>query len=103
MNQHAKNILIHQKTIKLIDFGLSKKIAEETNNVSKNAAEESNNVSEIIGIVPYVDPKGLSESRSYRLNKKSDIYSIGVLMWQISSGKQPFEGIKYDAVLAMDI
>jgi hypothetical protein len=24
------------------------------------------------------------------LNKKSDVYSIGVLMWQISSGRQPF-------------
>ena len=35
MNQHAKNILIHQKTIKLIDFGLSKKIAEVSSNVSK--------------------------------------------------------------------
>ena len=51
-----------------------------------------------------MDPKGLNEpSQSYKLNKRSDVYSIGVLMWQISSGKQPFEGIKYDEALVLDI
>ena len=40
-------------------------------------------------MVPYIDPKSLND-KHYKLNKKSDIYSIGVLMWQISSGRQPF-------------
>ncbi|CAI2177758.1 4632_t:CDS:2 [Funneliformis geosporum] len=44
---HAKNILVHQKTIKLANFSLSKKIAEESSNASK-----------IFGMIPYVDPKG---------------------------------------------
>ncbi len=65
----------------MADFGLSKKISEASNNVSK-----------VFGIVPYVDPKGLNDP-SYELDKKSDIYSIGVLMWQISSGHQPFPGV----------
>ena len=100
-SQHAKNILIHQKAIKLIDFGLSKKIDKES---SKIISEASSNVSKVFGIIPYVDPKGLKEpSQSYKLNKKSDVYSIGVLMWQISSGKQPFEGIEYDEALVLDI
>ncbi|CAI2182714.1 7009_t:CDS:2 [Funneliformis geosporum] len=79
---HANNILVHQKTIKLADFGLSKKIAEE-----------SNNISNIFGVFPYIDPKGL-ENPKYKLNKLSDIYSIGVLMWQISSGYLPFSKIE---------
>jgi serine/threonine protein kinase len=28
--------------------------------------------------------------QNYKLNEKSDIYSIGVLLWEISSGKRPF-------------
>ncbi len=53
----------------------------------------------------YVDPKGLEckKSSPYRLNKKSDVYSIGVLLWELSSGKKPFVDTKYDEFLAMKI
>ncbi|KAF0476163.1 kinase-like protein [Gigaspora margarita] len=27
-------------------------------------------------------------------NKKSDIYSFGVILWEISSGRPPFESVK---------
>jgi serine/threonine protein kinase len=47
-----------------------------------------------MGVLPYVDPNYFhnndNQSKIYKLNKKSDVYSIGVLMWQISSGHQPF-------------
>ena len=61
------------------------------------------------------DPKSFIRRRStynnnqttqiYSLNEKSDIYSIGVLFWEISSGKPPFysEGKQYDVGLALDI
>ncbi|POG65679.1 kinase-like domain-containing protein, partial [Rhizophagus irregularis DAOM 181602=DAOM 197198] len=41
----------------------------------------------------------------YSLNKKSDVYSVGVLLWEISSGKPPFyvEGESYDCGLAFQI
>ena len=91
--KHANNVLVHQKNIKLGDFGLSKKIAEA-----------SSNTSEVFGVIPYMDPKKIS-NKNYKLNKKSDIYSIGVIMWQISSGYRPFytEGIEYDVCLALAI
>ncbi|RIA91909.1 kinase-like domain-containing protein, partial [Glomus cerebriforme] len=52
-------------------------------------AESSSNTSKILGVIPYVDPK-IFNNPSYKLNKKSDVYSVGVLIWQISSGYQPF-------------
>ncbi|CAB4379636.1 unnamed protein product [Rhizophagus irregularis] len=39
----------------------------------------------------------------YLLNKKSDIYSIGVLLWEISSCQPPFHSIPYDVGLALSI
>src|SRR5688572_26858158 len=97
--KHAGNILIHQKNIKLADFGLSKKITESSN-------DTSNDRSKIRGIIPYVDPKRFNQvqGQSYKLNKKSDVYSVGVLLWQISSGRQPFdEGNNYDGRLVLII
>ncbi len=38
----------------------------------------------------------------YSLNEKSDVYSIGVLLWEISGGRPPF-GVSYDVNLAIQI
>ncbi|RIA86515.1 kinase-like domain-containing protein, partial [Glomus cerebriforme] len=92
---HANNILVHQRNIKLADFGLSKKITEVSSNTTR-----------IFGIIPYIDPKSFDDQRKYELNEQSDVYSIGVLMWQISSGYQPFyyaDNINYDVSLALAI
>jgi hypothetical protein len=42
------------------------------------------------GIMPYVDPK-FFEIHSYRITEKSDIYSLGVLFWELTSRKSPFD------------
>ncbi|RGB40299.1 kinase-like domain-containing protein [Rhizophagus diaphanus] len=43
--------------------------------------------------------------RKYKLNKMSDVYSVGVLLWEISSGRLPFytEGEQYDISLIYEI
>ena len=73
------------------DFGLSKRIEEA-----------SKSQSDLFGVVPYIDPKKFIK-RSYSLNKKSDIYSIGVLLWEISNGYPPFGDESYDVDLAIQI
>jgi hypothetical protein len=63
-------------------------------------------------MVPYIDPKSFNRQRNnnqstqiYSLNEKSDIYSFGVLLWEISNGEPPFhvEGVQYDIDLALEI
>ena len=54
-------------------------------------------------MIPYVDPKKFVSIEPYSLNKKSDVYSIGVLLWEISSGQSPFKDEMYDANLATQI
>ncbi|EXX59279.1 hypothetical protein RirG_190500 [Rhizophagus irregularis DAOM 197198w] len=69
-------MIIH--TIKIADLGLSKQLAEM-----------SHGINEIKG-VPYIDPQAF-KNNEYKLDKKSDVYSVGVLLWEISSERPPFE------------
>ncbi|RIA92876.1 kinase-like domain-containing protein [Glomus cerebriforme] len=89
---HAQNVLVHQNKIKLADFGLSRKITDKSLTDARP------------GVVPYVDPKYLdNKNQPYILDEKFDVYSVGVLLWQISSGHRPFFTEKYDIDLILDI
>ncbi|RIB04416.1 kinase-like domain-containing protein [Gigaspora rosea] len=43
---------------------------------------------EFCGVIPFIDPRKLKDQK-YPYDKKSDVYSIGVLLWEISSNGQP--------------
>ncbi|CAB4379819.1 unnamed protein product [Rhizophagus irregularis] len=91
---NSSNILVHQHDIKLADFGLSKRLDESSRLQSK-----------VFGVIPYTDPKKFSKRGTHKSNEKSDVYSVGVLLWEISSGRKPFyiEDEPYDIDLVMEI
>ncbi|CAI2187276.1 15493_t:CDS:2 [Funneliformis geosporum] len=98
---HSGNILIRQGMIKLADFGLSKRFETSIKQQSR-----------VFGVLPYIDPKSFNRhkmsdngSKQFILNEKSDVYSVGVLLWEISSGRPPFgvEDGNYDIALAIKI
>ena len=59
--------------------------------MSKRIDESSNPQSNLRGTIYYIYPKKLNDSQPYSLNEKSDVYSVGVLLWEISSGQPPFK------------
>ncbi|PKC68974.1 kinase-like protein [Rhizophagus irregularis] len=76
---HSKNILVNNGKLIIADFGLSKKLAEVITNSAGNR----------YGVVEYVEPQCF-KNINYKKDKKSDIYSLGVLLWEISSGRRPY-------------
>ncbi|PKY61635.1 kinase-like protein, partial [Rhizophagus irregularis] len=71
---HPNNILIQKDTIKLADFG-------------RSCLKGSDSNTEVRGVIPYMDPKFFEpQNHSYHvLTEKSDIYSLGVLLWELTS------------------
>ena len=70
--------MIHKGIPKISDFGAGKEIGVTTSH--KNG---------IMGAICYLDPQR-HKSKNYKLQKSSDIYSLGVVFWQIFSGRKPF-------------
>ncbi|CAG8779659.1 19414_t:CDS:2, partial [Cetraspora pellucida] len=85
---HCKNILIDDDTkVFISDFGIS-------------SSEDSPTSNEIIGVLPYIAPEVLSGGP---YTKQSDIYSFGIIMWDLTSRSQPFSNQSHDLDLAKNI
>src|SRR5438046_2861793 len=56
--------------------------------------------SSIYGNLPYIAPEVIAGKQT---TFASDIYSIAILMWEISSGQLPFNNYEHDYYLAMNI
>ncbi|CAB4418538.1 unnamed protein product [Rhizophagus irregularis] len=90
---HSKNILVNNGKLLIADFGLSKKLAEVTTSSMGNE----------MGMYEYIDPQCIKNIK-YKKDKKSDIYSLGVLLWEISSGGLPFHDYRSNRnILAIHI
>ncbi|MCH3923033.1 Stk1 family PASTA domain-containing Ser/Thr kinase [Limosilactobacillus sp.] len=75
-----QNILIDEnKNIKITDFGIA--VA-----VSQNSLTQTNT---LMGSVHYLSPE---QARGSIATKKSDIYSLGIILYELLTGKVPFEG-----------
>ena len=68
--------------------------------ISKSAIESSLDDREIYGIIPYVAPE-IFQGQKY--TKASDIYSFGMIMWELMTGRRPFWDYVHDTELIIKI
>ncbi|CAG8842116.1 44257_t:CDS:2, partial [Gigaspora margarita] len=73
----------------------SRKIFMNKGDIKIYIFKNKNTLPNIFKYVQYTDPQYLQNIETYKLNKSSDIYSIGVLLWEISSGIIPFKTESY--------
>ncbi|KAG9259965.1 receptor-interacting serine/threonine-protein kinase 4-like [Astyanax mexicanus] len=80
------NVLLDDSlNAKLTDFGLAK----VARSVSKTVKEEDG---EMGGTTSYMPPEAF-QSVSYKPSFSSDIYSYGVLLWSVLTGKEPYDSV----------
>lgn len=75
--------------VKLIDFGIAKPTAMALAGTTAETAAGDTAPGLVIGTVAYMSPEQI---RANVVDHRSDLFSLGVVLFEMMSGKRPFEG-----------
>lgn len=95
------NILVTKTGIKLLDFGLAKtaKTVETSDDATLTRALTGKN--EIVGTLYYMSPEQLqAQATGHEIDGRSDIFSFGLVLYEMITGKRAFDGNSPATVIA---
>ena len=81
----ANVMITRDGSVKVLDFGLSKVAVDPEVDVTQSLTGDA----QLLGTVPYMSPEQL---RGQPPDARSDIFSLGVMLFEMATGKRPFNG-----------
>ena len=75
--------------VKVLDFGLAKVMERPSSLQSQMATRTLSATGELIGTVGYMSPE---QALGRVVDHRTDIFSLGVVLYQMATGRSPFEG-----------
>lgn len=98
-----ENIMFRRDGIvKVLDFGLAKLTEHtQTSEVDMEAPTSAGLITEpgeIVGTTPYMSPE---QARGLELDARTDIFSLGVLIYEMVTRRLPFDGTSKPEILAL--
>jgi len=83
----ANVFVLQDGTVKLLDFG-----------IAKLATSTLTRQGDVVGSAPYMSPEQIAGAQD--LDGRSDVWSTGVLLYELLTGRKPFEGEGLTTVIA---
>ncbi|MDT4898267.1 MAG: eukaryotic-like serine/threonine-protein kinase [Acidobacteriota bacterium] len=92
-----ENIMLREDGyVKILDFGLAKLM--ETEATSPEAVTQVHtDIGAVIGTARYMSPE---QARGLEIDERTDIFSLGIVLYEMLAGKSPFTGTTNHVVVA---
>jgi eukaryotic-like serine/threonine-protein kinase len=88
----------HEARVQLIDFGLAKVPVEHLSVANEDARRSLTQAGVVFGTVAYMAPETALGMRA--LDKRADLYALGVILYEMLAGKHPFTATEPTALFA---
>lgn len=75
------NVMITDKGVKVMDFGIARAVSDSSSTVAETT--------QILGTAAYFSPE---QAKGEAVDARTDLYSAGVVLYEMLSGRQPFRG-----------
>ncbi len=85
----ANLIVTSEGQVKILDFGLAKLTDQDLSKSQAKSVETLTETGTILGTVAYMSPE---QAAGHETDHRSDIFSLGIVLYEMVSGRRPFQG-----------
>ena len=91
------NISLNERgQVKVLDFGLAKRLTQESSDTFGTTSMQQTQSGQVLGTPSYMSPE---QALGKDLDHRTDIFSVGVLVYELTTGQRPFTGANLGEIL----